>query len=162
MSAPVRERGASLLEILVVVSVLSAVAAAGAIDAGGGDARTADAAARAIRRDLAFARELAVRTGAPVSVHFGVDVYTLQTPEGGALPEDAYPGADRLALRAETGGASAFIASASFAGSAQAERVVFAPDGAPLGGGAVLVRAGAASRTVRVAPVTGRIRVEGP
>lgn len=154
-----RTRGASLVEVLAVVTVLAIVAVSAAVGTAGGPEQQAEALARGVRARVERARELAVRSGKPVAVVFGgQDLTIVDEGSGDPLPPWILDGPAMADLRVLAGSPGAIIGGTSFGG----DRVVFGPDGAPQAGGTVLLRVGMAARTVRVFPVTGRVRVDEP
>jgi prepilin-type N-terminal cleavage/methylation domain-containing protein len=177
-----RRHGFTLLELMLVLAILTALGAVVIVDlaAERGEPRL-EAGAAEVASALRFARAEALRTGEPhgvriTSADHRVRVYRLDT--SGASPvEDfsvRYPLDKRLydlSLDAEpvTAGVKIGLSDFRFGGdSTPRQSVCFAPDGtpvsaldlAPLDSGTVQVSHDAGTRSVDVAPVTGRVTVQ--
>jgi type II secretion system protein H len=149
-----RERGFSLLEVVLVSAIIAVFAAMAIPRYGRACARyQADLAARRVAADLRQAQSYARTTGTSHTVTFLVATHTYQLVDVPAL--DGAGGTYTVDLTA--GPYKARIISASFNGSAQ---VVFNGWGLPGSGGSVVVAAGPEQKTVVVNGQTGQVSIQ--
>ncbi len=185
-----RQRGLQLLELILVVAILSVVAAVAIPHLAATDPARLDRAAQEVADALRYARSEAIRTAQPHGVlvdHDGsqtsyqdIAVYRVDTaasPFGIAAvlhhPVDKQSYDRQVVAGPDSRGIAFANATAPFSfdaiGSAQ-QHLHFNADGAPvllqngtarrLLSGAVTLRQGQAQRTVRVQAVTGQVSVE--
>lgn len=183
-----RQRGLQLLELILVVAILSVVAAVAIPHLAATDPARLNRAAQEVADALRYARSEAIRTAQPHGVlvdHDGsqtsyqdIAVYRVDTsasPFGIAAvlhhPVDKQPYDRQVVAGPDSRGIAFANAPFSFdaVGSAQ-QHLHFNADGAPvllqngtarrLLSGAVTLRQGQAQRTVRVQAVTGQVSVE--
>ena len=174
-----RTRGFTLVELLIVVVILAAAALAITRSPAASRTYALDLAAFEVAEALRFARSEALRTAAPhgarlSSADHRVRVYRLDT--GSMPPSEEYdvvhPVDKKLyAVELDTGpgtrGSEVVAAAFLFEGDATPyESVSFDATGAPispvdlalLNAGGVIVRYGGQTRTVTLAPMTGRVQ----
>jgi len=147
-------RAFSLVEaaiVLVIVAVLAAIASPRYARAVAN--YRADAAARAVVRDLTLARQRARSRGAAQTVTFAPDADAYEVV--GASSLDGTGAAYRVDLR--DGACRARLTSAVFGGDAS---VVFDGYGCPDSGGSAVVQVGDVQRTVVLDAQTGRASVQ--
>jgi len=160
---PTRRRAFTLVEILIVVVVVGtiAVAAMPSISATL-DNMKATALAREIATDMRYAQVLAVKTGDTYRVKFrtGPQSYNVKVDQDGSWTAIDHP-VTKKPWTCELDGHNRYagiqLASVSFGG---ANNVEFDAYGSPNNGGAVTFTLGAVTRTIRVAPLSGKITVE--
>lgn len=144
-----RTRGFSLLELVIVVSIISIMSTVAVPRYYGilGQQRV-EAAARRVVADLLYARRLARQTGTSTTVVFSVvrDDYEIV----GMPDRDRVSTNYKVALTQEPYGTT--IVSADFGGDAS---IIFDIFGVPDSGGSVLLRVGNRTQTVTVDAVTG-------
>lgn len=179
------QRGVTLLELLIVVLLLAVIAAIAVPSIRASTPYDLDLAAREVADALAYARALARRSGAEhgVTVDLAADRVVVwradltSSPVGQAAvvyhPIDLQPWDRRfgtLGLPAAdvTGAAAPF----DFTGDGRRETVLFDASGAPLwvvnpagtrhqlAGGSVQIALRGQTRTITLAPVTGRVTVQ--
>ncbi len=153
----------TLVEILIVVVVVGTVAAAAAPTLSETLRHMkATALAREIAMDMRYAQMLAVRTGIRHRVAFSTSskYYTVGRWTGSGWARCQHP-VTKKEWRADLTQYSRYsgltITSAAFGSS---PHVYWNPSGAPDAGGAVSFTLGGVTRTIRVAPLSGRITVE--
>ncbi len=143
----------TLLELIVVMAIIGVVASIAVPRYANFVARgRADAAARRVVADLAFAQRLARQSGSAQRVSFSTDLdrYVLV-----GVPDPDHAGQDySVALPVDP--YQARINSADFGGSLE---IVFDGYGVPDNGGAVVVKVGDHARQIDVDPDTGRTTV---
>ena len=160
MNAPLRRLASrrarfafTLLELIVVVAVMGVIAAIAVPRYSEFIARgRADATARRVVADLAFAQRLARRSGSAQRVSFSknFDRYLLV-----GVPDPDHAASDYMVALSDEP-YQAQIHSADFGGSPE---IVFDGYGVPDNGGAVVVHVGDQARQIDVDPDTGRATV---
>ena len=152
-----KERGFTLVELVVVAALVGILATAATAMIDVSPDRQAGIAAEALRGDLLYARALAIRTGEAVTVCFTAGSPFYQMQSGGAAVLDPRTGRPYVVdVRGTARSPSAVIASPNFGGAAQ---LVFGPDGAPPAAGQVVVSVNGAGYVAAIAPVTGLVTV---
>lgn len=153
----------TLIEVMIVLGILSIVLSLAAVAVRDWSAHSRlDSAAGRVVEALRFAQGQAMVTGDPAAVEFDPDAESLQCVRSVGSPPYALL-SDPLSKRpyqaalAEASGATVDLSSVTFAGQ---RRVVFDAAGAPSNGGTIVLVHGAATRTITVAPVSGRIEVQ--
>ena len=151
---PAPPRGFSLLELTLVVAILAVVTAVAVPRFSAAHHRSRiDAAADRLVAELTLARETAIARGAAVEVIFDAardrwsapQLAPLTTGAPGHLVTDLHEAAEGVRLNTPAlDGATA---------------LTFDAYGRPSTGGTLTLTAGAATRSVRVDPVTGRARL---
>lgn len=157
------QAGFTLVELLIVTVIVSTIAVAAApLFTDTLESMKATALAREIATDVRYAQELAVRTGVPHRVSFwppGYAYAVLRWDNGGwelcEHPVTKKPW--QAALDEHSRYAGLTIEEARFGGSTD---VTFDTFGAPDNGGYVRFTLGKSTRTVTVAPLSGKITVE--
>lgn len=149
--------GFTLIELMTVLVIIVIFAAIAVPRYGASLARyRADAAARRIAADLAYARSAARSASAPRTVNFNVP--SSRYGIAGVIAAGRRPGAYDISLGDEPYRAT--IASADFGGDAS---VIFSGYGVPDSGGTVVVRIGSTAKTVTLSDATGVVTItDGP
>ncbi len=147
----------TLLEILVVVIILSIIAAVAVPMAVGTGDMQVISAARMISADLQYAQNIAITTQKPVTVTFSpsTESYGLSNTSGSLIhpmTKDDYT----MDFKSRDGFSDLDIVSASFGGGAT---VTFDELGAPDNSGTVILSAGPHVYQVSVAIATGKVTV---
>jgi len=156
--------GFTLVELLMVITVLIIAAAIVIPNIGSAADAQAMSAARALASDLELARHLALKTAQPHTVLFSDDLqsYKVVAEYGGesyaaadAIPHPVVSGKTfEVTLSARNGMGAVTVASASFGGDAY---VTFNELGEPSSAGEVTVEAGDLQIVVAVAGLTGSV-----
>jgi len=137
--------GFTLVELLMVITVLIIAAAIVIPNIGSAADAQAMSAARALASDLELARHLALKTAQPHTVLFSDDLQSYKVVSGKTF---------EVTLSARNGMGAVTVASASFGGDAY---VTFNELGEPSSAGEVTVEAGDLQIVVAVAGLTGSV-----
>jgi len=163
MPRPARRRAFTLVEILIVVVVTStiAVAALPSISATL-DNMKVTALAREIAADMRYAQTLALKTGVRHRVSFGSDAQTYEVQSENSFAWDlcTHPITKKpwsVSLDDKSRYAGLALTKSVFGSS---EYLYYDRYGAPVSGGSVVLTLGGITRTIRVAPLSGKITVE--
>ena len=168
---PARRRAFTLVEILIVVVVIAtvAVAAIPAVSATLDDMKIT-ALARELATDMRYAQALAVKTGIRHRISFepsneaGSDAnevgYSVESEEGSAWEQCTHPltkTAWSVSLDDKSRYAGLDLTKSVFGSSSY---LYYDRYGAPVSGGAVVLTLGDITRTISVAPLSGKVTVE--
>jgi prepilin-type N-terminal cleavage/methylation domain-containing protein len=160
---PTRRRAFTLVEVLIVVVVVAtiAVAAMPSISATL-DSMKATALAREIATDMRYAQILALKTGVRHRVSFYApgQAYAVRRDNGGSWDLCTHP-VTKKPWKAVLDDASRYagltMGESQFGSS---DYLYYDKFGSPEAGGAVTFTLGGVTRTIRVAPLSGKITVE--
>jgi type II secretion system protein H len=150
-------RGFTLIELIVVLLIMTIIAAVAVPMVSGTNAMQAQAAARMLMADLEYAQSLSVTTGSPITVQFNRtnNSYKLINNQSQTVGHPI-SGKGYEVIYAQTSGATQVdVLSTTLAG----DQVTFDTLGAPTPDGAISVSAGSQTYVVSIAPVTGRVTV---
>ncbi|MFO7898831.1 MAG: prepilin-type N-terminal cleavage/methylation domain-containing protein [Planctomycetota bacterium] len=161
--APTPRSAFTLIELMIVILIVGTLAAAAlpTLDAGL-DQMSADALAREIATDVRYAQELAIKTGVEHRVAFwhNDQAYAVDRADGDGWTLCEHPVTKkpwRMALGEHSRYAGLRLKDSQFGSS---DHLVWDRFGSPESGGSVTFTLGGGTRTVRVAPLSGRITVE--
>ena len=147
----------SLAELIVVIVILSILAAVAIPMAVGTSSTKVKASARLVMSDLEYAQNLAITTQTDITVTFNAsgNSYTVSNASGSVIhpiTKKTYT----VDFDTTAGLSGVSLTSAGFGGN---PAVVFGALGAPDASGTVSLTAGSVSYQVTVAPITGRVTV---
>lgn len=152
-----RQRGVTLLELLVVVALVAFMAAIAGIPVGQTEEQALELGQVQVEDALAGARSRAMSLRAPVGVAFDVvgDRFAVVDSDGTAIdhPLTHKPWIVTFAAPAQPNNLG--IAAASFGATGTA--IVYDGQGLPMAGGSVTLSAGTSTRVVTVSAATGLV-----
>jgi prepilin-type N-terminal cleavage/methylation domain-containing protein len=157
-------RGLTLIEVLIVLVVISISLSLAVVSIRDWSVHSRlDGAARRVVQALRFAQGQAMVTGDDAAVEFDVDsdslrcVRSVGSPPYESLQDPMTKRPYQVDLADASDGGGVDVSSAGFAGDAG---VTFSKTGQPSSGGSVVLEYSGNTRTITVAPVSGRIDVQ--
>jgi prepilin-type N-terminal cleavage/methylation domain-containing protein len=161
-----RGRGFTLLELIVVVSLLGILVAVSTMISSSTDSLAAAAAGRMVMQDLEYAQSEAIRRQESITVTFDVggNGYTVTESSGDLLVHPTSGGSYTVNLPSAVRQAGVDLTAADFGGGGA---VTFNASGEPVLPGvgqvpvastsAVVIQCGEAACTVNLSPITGKL-----
>ena len=153
-------RGFTLVEIVIVVIIIGIAALVTVPMMSSAASMQIRSAANMIAADLEYARSMAISRGQNYSVEFdtGTERYRIKDQAGNVIPHPVKKGFSyEIDFQNESRLSRVDIAKVDFNATST---VQFECLGSPDNGGAVVIQAGAATRTILVEPVTGFISIQ--